>query len=126
MPVTLNGSTVTFTSGAVIEAPNGSAPLYMARAWVNFNGTGTVAIQASGNVSSITDNGTGNYTVNFSTAIVDASYAALVSGHDSTTAVTNRVNMHTDTLSTSSFRVRTMTPLGSMSDCAGVYCAVLR
>ena len=45
------------------------------RAWCNFNGTGTVAIRASFNVSSITDNGTGNYTVNFTTAMVDADYA---------------------------------------------------
>ena len=44
-------------------------------AWVNFNGTGTVAIRASGNVSSITDNGTGDYTVNFTTAMPDANYA---------------------------------------------------
>jgi hypothetical protein len=41
----------------------GTAPLYASRAWVNFNGTGTVAIRASGNVTSITDNGTGNYVV---------------------------------------------------------------
>jgi hypothetical protein len=46
----------------------------MARAWVNFNGTGTVAIRASGNVTSITDNGTGDYTVNFTTAMPDANY----------------------------------------------------
>ena len=46
------------------------------RAWVNFNGTGTVAIRASNNVSSITDNGTGEYTVNFTTALSDANYAA--------------------------------------------------
>tara|TARA_R110000868_G_scaffold261669_3_gene519829 strand:- start:3794 stop:4210 length:417 start_codon:yes stop_codon:yes gene_type:complete len=45
------------------------------RAWVNFNGTGTVAIRASFNVSSITDNGTGDYTVNFTTAMPDANYA---------------------------------------------------
>lgn len=45
-----------------------------AKAWVNFNGTGTVAISASYNVSSITDNGTGDYTVNFTTAISDANY----------------------------------------------------
>ena len=44
------------------------------RAWVNFNGTGTVAIRASFNVSSITDNGTGDYTVNFTTAMSDANY----------------------------------------------------
>jgi hypothetical protein len=47
---------------------------YKCRAWVNFNGTGTVAIRASGGVSSITDNGTGNYTVNFTTAMPDANY----------------------------------------------------
>lgn len=45
-----------------------------AKAWVNFNGTGTVAIRASFNVSSITDNGTGDYTVNFTTAMPDANY----------------------------------------------------
>jgi hypothetical protein len=47
----------------------------LAKAWVNFNGTGTVAIRASYNVSSITDNGTGDYTVNFTTALADADYA---------------------------------------------------
>jgi hypothetical protein len=46
----------------------------LCKAWVNFNGTGTVAIRASYNVSSITDNGTGDYTVNFTTALVDANY----------------------------------------------------
>jgi hypothetical protein len=51
---------------------------YKCRAWVNFNGTGTVAIRASGNVSSITDNGTGDYTVNFTTALPDANSAVSV------------------------------------------------
>lgn len=46
-----------------------------AKAWVNFNGTGTVAIRASFNVSSITDAGTGTYNVNFTTAMPDANYA---------------------------------------------------
>jgi hypothetical protein len=56
---------------------NGSA-----KAWVNFNGTGTVAIRASFNVTSITDNGTGDYTVNLTTAMPDANYApaALLNG----------------------------------------------
>jgi hypothetical protein len=49
------------------------------RAWVNFNGTGTVAIRASFNVSSITDNGTGDYTVNFTTAMTDINYSSTVS-----------------------------------------------
>ena len=52
-----------------------AAVAYGCRAWVNFNGTGTVAIRASGNVSSITDNGTGDYTVNFTTAMPDANYS---------------------------------------------------
>ena len=56
---------------------------YAAKAWVNFNGTGTVAIRESGNVSSITDNGTGDYTVNFTTALTDASYSASGSGEPS-------------------------------------------
>ncbi len=53
----------------------GTAPIYACRAWVNFNGVGTVYIRASGNVSSITDNGVGDYTVNFTTAMQDANYA---------------------------------------------------
>ena len=51
-----------------------------AKAWVNFNGTGAVAIRRAFNVSSITDNGTGDYTVNFTTAMVDANYAVSVNG----------------------------------------------
>lgn len=53
----------------------GDAPIFACRAWVNFNGTGTVAIRASGNVSSITDNGVGDYTINFTTAMPDANYS---------------------------------------------------
>lgn len=48
---------------------------YKCRAWVNFNGSGTVAIREGGNVSSITDNGTGDYTVNFTTAMPDTNYS---------------------------------------------------
>ena len=78
------GNAITFTTAMTLDA-NGNlqfnsgygsvATAYGCRAWVNFNGTGTVAIRASGNVSSITDNGTGDYTVNFTTAMSDANYA---------------------------------------------------
>jgi hypothetical protein len=61
----------------------GTAPVYACRAWVNFNGTGTVAIRASGNVSSITDNGVGDYTINFTTAMQDTNYALVASGNSS-------------------------------------------
>jgi hypothetical protein len=73
------------TDGTIVNADiNASAAiagtkisnLNDAKAWVNFNGTGTVAIRASFNVSSITDNGTGDYTVNFTTAMTDGNYAA--------------------------------------------------
>ena len=63
------------TSATSLTTASGSAPSYSARAWVNFNGQGTVAIRAGGNVSSITDNGVGNYTVNFTTAMPDANYS---------------------------------------------------
>ena len=66
-------------NSAQIATVSGTAPLYMARAWVNFNGTSTVAIRASANVSSITDNGTGDYTVNFTTSMPDADYAVSMS-----------------------------------------------
>jgi len=77
------------------------ATAYGCRAWVNFNGTGTVAIRASGNVTSITDNGTGDYTVNFTTAMPDVNYAA-VTGF--TTPAWNTVT-HAFSYTTSSVRV---------------------
>ena len=102
MAVTLNASTTTGlvqsadTSGIITLQNNGTnavtitsgnlqfnsgygsvATAYGCRAWVNFNGTGTVAIRASGNVTSITDGGTGIYEINFTTAMPDANYASV-------------------------------------------------
>lgn len=79
MAITVGGTNITLNSGSVLQDPPGTAPSYLCRAWVNFNGTGTVAIRASGNVSSITDNGTGDYTVNFTTAMSDANYGFALS-----------------------------------------------
>jgi len=80
----ISGTTASFSGNvilgsSVLAAPTGTAPSYLCRAWVNFNGTGTVAIRASGNVSSITDGGTGTYTINFTTAMPDADYAVSIS-----------------------------------------------
>ena len=61
------------------EATAGGATFYTAKAWVNFNGVGTVAIRQDGNVSSITDNGVGSYTVNFTSNLTDANYAMTAS-----------------------------------------------
>jgi hypothetical protein len=73
-------SSYTDTDALDLFNASGSAPVYACRAWVNFNGTGTVTIRASGNVSSITDNGTGNYTVNFTTAMPNVNYAFTTAG----------------------------------------------
>jgi hypothetical protein len=73
MTMTLNGTTG-------LQMPDGS-PIssgeQVARAWVNFNGTGVVAIRDSYNVTSITDNGTGDYTVNYTSALPNANYCCV-------------------------------------------------
>lgn len=51
-----------------------------AKAWVNYKGTATVGIRASYNVSSVTVNGTGDYTINFTNALSDANYSAIGGG----------------------------------------------
>ena len=104
MAVTLNASTssglvqTADTSGVLTLQSNGTdalsvsssnlqfnsgygsvATAYGCRAWVNFNGSGTVAIRASGNVTSITDNNTGDYTINFTNAMPDENYGFAVS-----------------------------------------------
>ncbi len=100
MPITIDGngtitgaSTLTTTvANPTFTTPNinsaqfatvsGTAPIYPCRAWVNFNGTGTVAIRASGNVSSVTDIGLGDYGVNFTTAMPDTNYAFVGTASD--------------------------------------------
>jgi len=81
---TLTSPTLTTPNinSAQIPTVSGTAPIYMCRVWVNFNGQGTPAIRGSGNVSSITDNGVGNYTVNFTTAMSDTNYAVVVGSGD--------------------------------------------
>lgn len=74
---TSNIANLSGTSTSVENVLNGTA-----KAWVNFNGTGTVAIRASYNVSSITDNGVGDYSVNFTSAMIDANYSAIVTCGD--------------------------------------------
>ena len=80
----ISGTTGSFSSDLSFNSGYGSAAVaYGCRAWVNFNGTGTPAIRASGNVTSITDNNTGDYTVNFTTAMPDANYSVTTSGFES-------------------------------------------
>ena len=114
---------------ASLPEPSGSAPLYAARAWVNFNGTGTVAIRASGNVSSITDNGTGDYTVNFTTAMSDANYAANITAEPESANPTHvrMTAVYYNSRATSSVRVRVggnATEQGP--DAFGMFVSILR
>ena len=77
MSITVGSSTITVNSGAVMADPPGTAGLFFARAWVNYLGAGTVSILGSGNVTSMTDNGVGDYTMNFTTAMPNVNYAAV-------------------------------------------------
>jgi len=98
------------------------ATAYGVRAWVNFNGTGTVAIREDGNVSSITDSGTGNYIVNFATAMPDANYAAVHgTGNGDTTGALNWGN-YQQAQSTTAYRFLTTSFAGSDTDTT--YCSV--
>jgi hypothetical protein len=113
---TLTSPTLTTPNidSAQFATVSGTAPIYPCRAWVNFNGTGTVAIRASGNVSSITDNGVGDYTVNFTTAMADANYAvSAFANHGVNTVVAGLVSYGNDYApAAGSVRLKTVTSAG--------------
>jgi hypothetical protein len=124
---------LTANSQEIKDALNatGSAPIYACRAWVNFNGTGTVAIRASGNVSSITDNGTGYYTVNFTTSMPDANYSALgTAGHQVGATGSIFANIRTasgDEPTTSAYKIETrVSNTGTTADVSYVFSAAFR
>lgn len=133
----ITGAAATFSGDMSFNSGYGSAAVaYGCRAWVNFNGTGTVAIRASGNVSSITDNGTGDYTVNFTTAMPDVNYAALITSTNRNSG-SNNTQSHgyysTDdvtpvTYTTSAVRITTgkITNVTGFNDMATVSVAVFR
>lgn len=107
---------------------------YLAKAWVNFNGTGTVAIRASGNVSSITDNGTGDYTVNFTSAMADANYGIALScamyataNNSAIAAIYGSISSGATAKLSSSIRIRTGQPATTnFDDNAEVNVAIFR
>lgn len=120
---TLRVNTIQDSTGSSSPAING-----LAKAWVNFNGTGTVAIRASLNVSSITDNGTGDYTVNFATAMSDTNYNA-VFGVGSQTATQSRIAMeqHDSVLrSTTQLRIYTLNGSFGTADTAVTSVSIFR
>jgi hypothetical protein len=103
----------------------GSAPIYACRAWVNFNGTGTPAIRASGNVSSVTKSTAGHYTLNFTTAMPDANYSAVAFTQWSGGPYVIGVNT-SGGYATSSISIVTGTTAGGGTDIATLSLAVFR
>jgi hypothetical protein len=105
---------------------SGVAPMYACRAWVNFDGTGTVAIRASGNVSSITDNGVGNYTVNFTIAMQDANYCVTGSTQRVTTGQSGDFGVRNGSIAVGSVGVLTSVGTGVLEDASTVSVAIFR
>lgn len=123
MTTTINAS----TSNGLVQSADGSGIIKLqsngvttnALAWVNFNGTGTVAIRSSYNVSSITDNGTGNYTVNFATALSDSNYVVSLAEVGTTIVPSTSTNpsfIDVASYSASNLTVRTFEFIGSGND----------
>jgi hypothetical protein len=107
----------------------GSAPIFAARAWVNFNGTSTVAIRESGNVTSITDNGTGLYTVNFTTAMADADYCVvgMARGNaDGTDQRTVSIRRDLPVYTASAFKIQTRDTAATLFDSDIVNASIFR
>jgi hypothetical protein len=119
-------TTPTFDS-ASLATISGSAPLYMCRAWVNFNGTGTVAIRASGNVSSITDNGTGDYTANLTTAMADTNGTVVGGAVETVGSFSGGLRCVSPSFaSTSTIRLGSTYANGGATDCPYVGIAIFR
>jgi hypothetical protein len=108
---TLNNDT------GVLATQNGMTGI--AKAWVNFNGTGTVAINGSFNVSSITDNGTGNYTLNYTTAMPNANYSVVTASQYA------RVICSVGTLTTTTSVIRTYDEGGASDFDANPVCVAV-
>ena len=101
----------TTISDAAGTGPIALTGQYAPKAWVNFNGIGTIAIRDSENVSSVTDNGLGDYTTNFTTALTDANYVAAgmefetgSTGNNDKFVGIKRATNYSDSITTSSCR----------------------
>lgn len=104
---------------------NGTQVGTLCRAWVNWNGSGGATIRASFNVSSVTRNGTGNYTINFTNALSDANYVGVFGNNDNgnTTTMNYRTN---GTKTASAFQVSTASGVATLADNDTCMCAIFR
>jgi hypothetical protein len=128
IPADLSTGAPSWTEAGLLQFNSGYgsvATAYGCRAWVNFNGTGTVAIRASGNVTSITDNGTGDYTVNFTTAMPDANYSVVAGSSFTANGVRGSVWAEPFAVNSSSARILATTATG-IFDCVSITAAIFR
>jgi hypothetical protein len=122
----ISGTTGSFSGDLSFNSGYGSAAVaYGCRAWANFNGTGTVAIRASGNVTSITDNANGHYTVNLTTAMPDVNGAATMEASFGTPFGDQVDNKECYVASSSTIQIGTYNA-GAYSDAAYIYVALFR
>jgi hypothetical protein len=99
--------TFSWGSAGGITETTGSAPYYGARAWADLDGTGTATVDASGNISSVTDNGTGDYTLTFTTALPDANYNCVVTVSNYSINQIRQGNLHSSSArTTASVRIQ--------------------
>jgi len=125
---TLTVATVKSNSSSppVFQNTSGTEAGTLCRAWVNFNGTSTVAIRAQFNVSSITDNGTGDYTVNFTTALADANYSVVASHEEVNGTAYGWAGPISSGSATSSCRINTPNAGGNGNDRSVICVSIFR
>ena len=97
-----------------------------AKAWINFDGTSTPAIRASFNVTSITDQGTGSFFINFTTAMTDANFSTVIGGSQDNFSVTSNYGMGTYNPSTSGVGVSCRTEANAYADYQQINVAIFR
>jgi hypothetical protein len=126
---TNNGTTaVTIDTSQNLQFNSGFgsvATAYGCRAWINFNGTGTVAIRGSGNVTSITDGGTGNYTINFTNAMTDVNYTVVANAWYSGVSA-GMVSIEAPNSSASSKQIKTKNLSDTDTDLNNINVAIFR
>jgi len=125
----ISGANLTdLPAAAKLSTASGSAPSYSARAWANLDTDGTVSVRGSGNVSSLTDNGEGDFTVNFATAMQDDNYSvSLCSGRVESIVTGNGSNDTTrPDWTASACRIRSTTSGGSSRDQIEITIAIFR
>ena len=106
------------SAAPVFQNTSGTEIGQICKSWINFDGVGTVSIRDSFNVSSLTDNGTGNYTVTFTNAMSNTNYCALTTGHiQDDSSPENVRDMGAQDLATSSYRFCAGFTTGSLQDC---------